>query len=212
MRRASLPIILIIAVVAVGAHLIARQGGVKPFTDADWPRFAGDFAGTKYSRLTQINTANVSRLVQAWSFQGVGTQQTPIVISGVMYASTPTGVVALDADTGSVVWRYGAVPAAGGRGGAGRGGRGAAAPAEPPQDGEPAPTPAAAGPPPAARGVGPAGVAPGAGGRRFRDASCRVMTGRSRTLACCSREATQPRQRMTAASSRSAAFRRAHRH
>ena len=167
MRRASLPIILIIAVVAVGAHLIARQGGVKPFTDADWPRFAGDFAGTKYSRLTQINTANVSRLVQAWSFQGVGTQQTPIVISGVMYASTPTGVVALDADTGSVIWRYGAVPPAGGRGGGGRGGRGAVAPAEPPQDGEPAPTPAAAaGPPPAARGVGPAGVAPGAGAPR----------------------------------------------
>jgi quinoprotein glucose dehydrogenase len=109
---------------AVGAHLLARQGAVKGFTDADWPRFAGDYAGTKYSKLTQINATNVSRLVQAWTFQGVGTQQTPIVIAGVMYASTPTGVVALDADTGSVIWRYGAVPAPGG----GRGGRGGAVP------------------------------------------------------------------------------------
>ena len=100
MRRTFLPVILAIALMAVGTHLIARQNGVKPFTDADWPRFAGDFAGTKFSKLTQINTANVSRLAQAWTFQGVGTQQTPIVIGGVMYASTPTGVVALDADTG----------------------------------------------------------------------------------------------------------------
>src|SRR4029453_16729488 len=125
MRRALLPIILAIALMAVGVHLVARQGGVKPFTDGDWPRFAGDFAGTKYSKLTQINTTNVSRLAAAWTFQGVGTQQTPIVISGVMYASTPGGVVALDADTGSLIWRYGAVPAPGGRGGGGRG-RGAA--------------------------------------------------------------------------------------
>jgi len=154
---------------AVGVHLIARQGGAKPFTDGDWPRFAGDFAGTKYSKLTQINTTNVSRLAAAWTFQGVGTQQTPIVISGVMYASTPGGVVALDADTGSLIWRYGAVPAPGGRGGGGRGGRGAAAPApvgDAPQDGEPPPPPAAAGAPAAARGAGPAGDAPAAGAPR----------------------------------------------
>ena len=33
-----------------------------PFTDGDWPRFAGDLARTKYSKLTQINTTNVARL------------------------------------------------------------------------------------------------------------------------------------------------------
>jgi len=91
MRRAFLPVGLAIFLFAVGAHLIARQGAVKPFTDADWPRFAGDFAGTKYSKLTQINTTNVSKLAQAWTFEGVGTQQTPIVISGVLYATTPAG-------------------------------------------------------------------------------------------------------------------------
>src|SRR5687767_5998923 len=123
MRR-LLPIALVIVLLAVSVHLTARQNnGVKPFTDADWPRFAGDYAGTKYSKLTQINTTNVSRLAAVWTFQGVGTQQTPIVIGGVMYASTPGGVVALDADTGSLIWRYGAVPAPGGRGGGGRGGR-----------------------------------------------------------------------------------------
>jgi len=156
MRRALLPIILIAALMAVGAHLLAGQNGVKPFTDTDWPRFAGDLAGTKYSKLTQINTTNVSRLASAWTFAGIGTQQTPIVIDGVMYASTPGGVVALDADTGTLIWRYGAAPAPGGGGRGGRGGRGApgAGPgggggrgpapadnADAPQDGEPASAP-----------------------------------------------------------------------
>ena len=173
---------LAIVLMAVSAHLVARQSGVKPFTDADWPRFAGDFAGTKYSKLTQINTKNVSSLVQAWAFEGVGTQQTPIVISGVMYASTPTGAVAIDADTGMLVWRYGAAPAPGGGRGRGRGaagpggpggGRGQAAPAnaDAPQDGEPVPpppagaAPQAGGPAPAARGAGPAAGAGGGDGR-----------------------------------------------
>jgi quinoprotein glucose dehydrogenase len=184
MRRAFLPVGIAILIIVVGTHLVARQGGAKPFTDADWPRFAGDLAGTKYSKLTQINTTNVSRLTTAWTFAGVGTQQTPIVIDGVMYASTPGGVVALDADSGTVIWRYGAVPAPGGGRGGGRGGRGpgggrGAAPvesADAPQDGEPIPAPAAAAPQnagaaPAARGAGAAaaaraGGAPGGGAGR----------------------------------------------
>ena len=112
---------------AVGAQLVAQQKTpVRAFTDGDWPRFAGDYAGTKYSRLRQIDTTNVSTLVRAWTFEGIGTQQTPIVVNGVMYASTPTGAVALDADTGALIWRYGAVPVPG-AGGRGRGGRGAPA-------------------------------------------------------------------------------------
>src|SRR5690606_15520338 len=102
------------ALMALSAHLGAQQKPAVPaFTDGDWPRYAGDFAGTKHSRLTQINASNVSTLVPAWTLQGVGTQQTPIAINGLLYASTPTGVVALDGATGAVVWRYGTAPAAG---------------------------------------------------------------------------------------------------
>src|SRR5688572_11612943 len=110
----------------VSAHLAAqRPSTVRAFTDADWPRYAGDLGGTKYSKLTQINTKNVSTLVQAWTFQGVGTQQTPIVVDGVLYATTPGGAVALEADSGKLIWRYGAEPAPGGGGRGGRGGAGA---------------------------------------------------------------------------------------
>ena len=124
---------LVALLIGVGAHLVAQQKSAVPaFTDGDWPRFAGDFAGTKYSKLTQINTTNVSQLVQAWTFAGIGAQQTPIVVNGILYASASSGVVALDGATGEVVWRYGAAPAAGG-GGGGRGagggrGRGAGGP------------------------------------------------------------------------------------
>ena len=45
---------------------------------------------------------------QAWTFAGVGAQQTPIVVNGILYASASSGVVALDGATGEVVWRYGA--------------------------------------------------------------------------------------------------------
>jgi quinoprotein glucose dehydrogenase len=149
---------------AVCAHLAAQQpGGVRTFTDADWPRYAGDLAGTKYSKLTQINAKNVSTLVQAWTFQGVGTQQTPIVVDGVLYATTSGGAVALEADSGKLIWRYGAAPAPGGgrgRGGAPGGARGGAGRGGPPPEGDAAPDGAAQ----AAAGRGRGGAVPTAEG------------------------------------------------
>ena len=35
----------------------------------DWPMYNRDLAGTRYSPLTQINTANVTKLEQVWSFR-----------------------------------------------------------------------------------------------------------------------------------------------
>jgi len=177
---------LLALLIGVGAHLLAQQKSAVPaFTDGDWPRFAGDFAGTKYSKLTQINTTNVSKLVQAWTFAGIGAQQTPIVVNGILYASASSGVVAIDGATGEVVWRYGAAPAAGGAGGGrdagggrgrGAGGPGAGAPAAgAPVAGAGGGAPAAAQanpatgegqdgtPPPAARGGGAGRGAGGAG-------------------------------------------------
>jgi len=35
----------------------------------EWPFYAGDAGGTKYSALDQINRANVTRLKQAWTYR-----------------------------------------------------------------------------------------------------------------------------------------------
>lgn len=119
--------------------LLPKVSLVSKGNGADWPRYTGDLAGTRYSTLTQITTQNVTSLVPAWKITGVGSEETPIVVSGVMYASTTTGVVAVEADSGKEIWRYGAAGAAGGAAG-GRGGARGAAPAAP-AAGQPLPLP-----------------------------------------------------------------------
>ncbi|WP_180539932.1 outer membrane protein assembly factor BamB family protein, partial [Nevskia soli] len=79
----------------------------------DWPRYGGDAGNTRYSPLTQINRGNVSRLRVAWSFDtgdafdGSEMQCQPIVVHGVLYATTPKlRVIALDAGTGKLLWQF----------------------------------------------------------------------------------------------------------
>ncbi|HZI52022.1 MAG TPA: hypothetical protein VFE29_09375, partial [Terriglobia bacterium] len=56
-------------------NLTPRTSSTRAFADGDWPRYTGDFAGTRFSRLKEINTTNVSKLTSAWTFAGVGGQQ-----------------------------------------------------------------------------------------------------------------------------------------
>ncbi len=85
----------------------------------EWPFYGGDQAVTKYSRLTQINAGNVAKLSVAWTFktdetalQKFGThpgtfEDTPLMIDDVLYVVTPYNrVVALNAETGAVIWNY----------------------------------------------------------------------------------------------------------
>jgi len=76
----------------------------------DWPAYNGGRDGDHYSRLAQINRDNVRELKVAWTFdtgEKGGIQANPLVIGGVLYAYTPTQkVVALDAATGALKWRF----------------------------------------------------------------------------------------------------------
>ena len=81
----------------------------------DWRTWSGGNDGNRYSPLTQITKANVSKLKVAWEYHsGDGDargrtmmQCTPLVIGGVLYATTPTLMaVALDAATGKEIWRF----------------------------------------------------------------------------------------------------------
>jgi quinoprotein glucose dehydrogenase len=67
----------------------------------------------RYSSLNQINAGNVGRLEVAWTydsrdaFRGSEMQSNPIVVDGVLYATTPTmKVVAIDAGSGREVWKF----------------------------------------------------------------------------------------------------------
>ena len=77
----------------------------------DWPVYGRDPGGARYSPLDQINSTNVQRLQPAWIYhtgeRGRSFETTPIVVDHVLYFSAQNQkIVALDADTGSQIWKF----------------------------------------------------------------------------------------------------------
>ena len=79
----------------------------------DWRAYGGGPENIQYSALEQINRENVHRLEIAWEFDtgdaftGSEMQCNPIVIDGVLFATTPRlRLVALDAATGELRWAF----------------------------------------------------------------------------------------------------------
>ena len=75
-----------------------------------WLTPGRDANGTYYSPLRDINTDNVAKLGFAWDYRlgtNRGQESTPLVIDGVMYATSNFGrVYALDAASGGELWKY----------------------------------------------------------------------------------------------------------
>ena len=102
--------------------VVATLTGVASAANAqtvEWPAYAADQAGTKYSRLDQINEDTVTDLEIVWrqpvipdairngeTTRGpVGPQTTPLMVDGLLYFSTGLGTIAaLEPTTGDVVW------------------------------------------------------------------------------------------------------------
>ncbi len=107
MRQAC---ILATALVGSLSFVQAVRADVKP---GDWPRYARDQSGTRYSPLTQINPGNVANLAKAWSLRiapngggAIASSATPIVVDGLLYYPTGTAILALEPETGKEVWRH----------------------------------------------------------------------------------------------------------
>lgn len=123
---------LFAALCAVPAILSGQTTGLnqtrllKPLAD-EWTSYSGDYSGKRFSTLTQINTANVKNLSLAWVGRvaggiagragapptivgGVGTGEygitnirgSVLMVDGVLYATAPDNVWALDARDGHV--------------------------------------------------------------------------------------------------------------
>ena len=77
---------------------------------ADWLTYSCTYDGHRYSALSQITRANVSRLSPVWIYQTVDLNQfevTPLVADGVMYISEPPShAAALDLRTGRPLWQF----------------------------------------------------------------------------------------------------------
>jgi quinoprotein glucose dehydrogenase len=75
-----------------------------------WPVYNGGPDGDHYSRLSQINRANVHLLRQTWRYDSgeSGMLETnPLIVGRTLYGYTPTQkVIALDAATGKLKWTF----------------------------------------------------------------------------------------------------------
>ena len=94
-------------VLAIAGAFTGKTGFAQ---NVDWSAYNGGRDGDHYSELTQINRENVGRLAVAWTFdtgEKGGIQTNPLVIGGTLYAYTPTQkLVALDAATGKLKWKF----------------------------------------------------------------------------------------------------------
>jgi len=83
-------------------------------SDQEWHTYGGDLASTHYSALDTINAENFNQLEVAWEFDtsNFGSspefnfQSTPLMVNRTIYttAGTRRTVVALDAQTGEILW------------------------------------------------------------------------------------------------------------
>jgi quinoprotein glucose dehydrogenase len=102
---------------ALGGMTFACLGRSAPNSigTSDWRATGGDPGNSRYSRLDQINRTNVAALRVAWIYHTGDAQAnsrseiqaTPVVVDGVLYTTTPAlAVVALRADSGTLMWRF----------------------------------------------------------------------------------------------------------
>ena len=110
-------VVLAVPVCAIGVVVFAQQSK-RAAPEQEWRTYNHDLAGTRFSPLTQVNAGNVANLKQAWAYTfpappgggrggglGGASEAVPIVVEGVMYVPAGNNVVALEADTGKVIWQ-----------------------------------------------------------------------------------------------------------
>jgi alcohol dehydrogenase (cytochrome c) len=81
----------------------------------NWLSYSGNYAGHRYSPLSQIDRTNIKYLQLKWSYHPLYTknsnsqnkmENSPLVVDGIMYTGTALEVVALDAVTGRQYWKF----------------------------------------------------------------------------------------------------------
>ena len=87
------------------------ESGLVPVRPAgEWHHYGNDAGGSRFSPLTQINRENVGELSVAWTYRtkvGGTFKGTPLQVGENLYVCAGGNVViALDAESGEMVWQY----------------------------------------------------------------------------------------------------------
>ena len=110
----------IASLILLSVVLLAQRPAVSPLTferlrnataePQNWLMYWGNYQGTHYSSLKQIDKTNVDQVQTRWMVtlgMQASLQATPLVVDGVMYTSgVPGTIYALDAATGTQIWKY----------------------------------------------------------------------------------------------------------
>ena len=106
----------IAAAVAISLSPAAAQRNTSS-RQVEWPYYVGDQGGVKYSALADIGPENISRLKIAWEWkhfdvplEQYGTtpgqfEAVPLMHDGVLYVTTNSATIAVDAKTGKQIWK-----------------------------------------------------------------------------------------------------------
>ena len=118
---AAVAVTSILILMGLSAYPASAQQGAP---NGEWPTYAGDLGGTKYSALDQIDAANFNDLEIAWRWASadgaldldalreihsdlsiLNMRVTPLMVGGTVYVVTPLRLsAAIDAGTGEVRW------------------------------------------------------------------------------------------------------------
>ncbi|MEL7174258.1 MAG: PQQ-binding-like beta-propeller repeat protein, partial [Pseudomonadota bacterium] len=111
--RMKKTVIGLLAATALTAPALANDTVLQLSSNPNgWVLQTGDYANTRYSKLSEINNENVGDLQVAWTFStGVlrGHEGGPLVIGDIMYVHSPfpNKVYALDlSNDGKILWKY----------------------------------------------------------------------------------------------------------
>lgn len=116
MSRRAISCLLLTLFAVTGAGISAMAQSNPAPRDHEWPAYGADLASTRYAPLDQIDAENFEELEIAWrlktDFLGPRAeytfQSTPLMVDGVVYstAGTRRAVIALDAQTGEMLWMH----------------------------------------------------------------------------------------------------------
>lgn len=102
---------------SAASPLLTPAALLAPQATTAWPTYNGDYSGKRFSPLAQINAADVDNLAVDWILPIGGTDRfgasipggidsTPLMVRGVLYFTAPNHVFAVDARTGTLLWRF----------------------------------------------------------------------------------------------------------
>ena len=99
----------------LGLLLVVAGCATSGSSADDWRVTGGEPGNSRYSPLDQINSSNVAQLKAVWTYHTGDLppdghseiQATPIIVNGVLYATTPKlAVIALRTDKGTLLWKF----------------------------------------------------------------------------------------------------------